>query len=690
MQNLFKDLEQLLLQCDDYSIDDKLNKPKIEEQALSLEPRLLKILLSHDGLKKHFFQDVDSVLIFDKVKFQKFISNKQFLPDSYTQFKNKIGLTANGTYLTESKEVVLDFPYKDCVLQGCQDKEDVKRNEVFFNETLAPDDIDMLLEPKVLTNFKKYDATGEHKVTELNTQDNLIIKGNNLLALHSLLSVYRGKVKLIYIDPPYNTENDSFGYNDKFNHCTWLTFMKNRLEVAKELLHIDGIICVQCDDKEQAYLKILMDEVFENRFENGMQTRFLNNISVKMSEASGVKMNHAKGRFPKLKEYILIYKMPNFKGFVNIDKYKQSEWDQENNIFIENLTFEQRTDLIEIEAKELNTLDDVIKANEILKNAKKISLSSKLNELKFESDDAKKEWLFNNSYRIIKTAGSSSLASLVKGLDTIPKQDIAAAISKKNVLFLYITDFNKDTKHPRLQVIFSDSNVFKNPCDFWQDIRTTGAISDEGGVKLENGKKPEKILFRLIKMITNKGDIILDYHLGSGTTAAVAHKMGRQYIGIEQLDYIEGLVVTRLKNVVGKVDGSKDLIESKLIYKDFDTSGISHEENWSGGGSFVYCELKQNNQLWADKVINAVDSDELLNIWQIMQDKAQLSYKIDVKTINNSVNDFKLLSLEEQKQFLLEILDKNQLYVNYTEIEDVDYQCSEEEKNLNNIFYGLK
>jgi len=127
----------------------------------------------------------------------------------------------------------------------------------------------------------------------------------------------------------------------------------------------------------------------------------------------------------------------------------------------------------------------------------------------------------------------------LKILMQFPNKILLLLYRKKGILFFYITDFNRDTKQPRLQVIFADSNIFKNPCDFWQDIKTTGAIADEGGVKLSNGKKPEKILYRLIKMTTTVDDIVMDYHLGSGTTAAVAHKMQRQYIGAEQLDYGE-------------------------------------------------------------------------------------------------------------------------------------------------------
>ena len=263
-KNLFIELENLLRMESTYCTEDGvLLKNAIVEAALALRPKLIAKLLTHDGLKRNFFTEVEGVLVFDKVKFQKFVMNKRFLPDSYTSFKNKVGLTnEDGDFLSESREVVLSWPYKDCVLEGGQTKEDAKRNEVFWNEILAPDEINRLTEPKVLTNFKRYDVDGEHEVDRISMDDNLIIKGNNLLALHSLKKKYAGKVKLIYIDPPYNTGSDSFGYNDNFNHSTWLTFMQNRLEAAKKLLSDDGVICVQCDDNEQEYLKLLLNQIF--------------------------------------------------------------------------------------------------------------------------------------------------------------------------------------------------------------------------------------------------------------------------------------------------------------------------------------------------------------------------------------------------------------------------------------------
>ncbi len=266
MQNLQHELIELLKDQENLVIEGKLNKNKIIEAGLKLDPMLLKILLQNKSFKEHFFTEVENIIVFDKIKFQRFVNNKSFLPDSYTTFKNKIGLVLNDdfqhTYINTKNDVVLAFPHKDCILEGGQTKDDQKRNEIFWNETLAPNSIDRLLSPKVFTNFRKYDKNGEHKITKLKGDENLIIKGNNLLAISSLLQTHRGKIKLIYIDPPYNTGNDSFKYNDTFNHSTWLTFMKNRLKIARELLKDDGVIFVQCDDNEQAYLKVLMDEIF--------------------------------------------------------------------------------------------------------------------------------------------------------------------------------------------------------------------------------------------------------------------------------------------------------------------------------------------------------------------------------------------------------------------------------------------
>lgn len=646
MQNLYNDLKELLLQNEQYVIDGKLNKPKIEDDGLNLDVHLLKLLLQNTKLKKHFFQDVDGVMAFDKVKFQRFINNKQFLPDCYTEFKNKIGLTVNSKFLTESKEVVLDFPYKDCVLQGCQDREDAKRDEVFFNETLAPDDIDMLLEPKVLTGFKKYDANGCHEVTDVTMQNNFIIKGNNLLALHSLKRIYRGKVKLIYIDPPYNTGNDGFKYNDKFNHSTWLTFMKNRLEIAKELLRDDGVIFVQCDNKEVAYLKVLMDEVFgRNNYKNSIITR----KGVKSVQNQFETIDKLNAGF----DTILFFtknnnmRLPHLK--LKLNGEKTSGW------------------------------------NNFWRGTDRDTMRYKLFDIVPESG----QWRWKESRANIAITNYQNLIKFIKSYGESQIDD--GTIDEYYKKYCQANSITDTTEFELLRLSKNGKPEHYIPSSFevtlgenWMDIYIQGNLT-----KFEH-EKSELIIYRLINWLTTKNDIVLDYHLGSGTTAAVAHKMGRRYIGIEQMDYIDELVITRLKNVIGINKNNKTQLIVDEGYQDYDISGISKTVNWCGGGSFIYCELMRNNQIWVDKINHINDSEQLIKLWQLMQDKAQLSYKVDISQINANINKFEQLSLEEQKRFLIEVLDKNQLYVNYTEIDDVDYLVSDAYKQLNHKFYSMK
>src|SRR5690554_5353107 len=266
---LYQTLESQLKKEPNYVSDSgELKKWVVLNKAQNFDEELIELLLKDKTIKDYFFKEIAGVTVFNQNLFIQFLEQKNYLNDSYTQYKNKVGLTIDGKYLKQRNEVALVWPFKDCVLEGGQSREEDKREEIFFNEILAQDEITQLLEPKVLTNAKRYDKDGEKSLDQFNRNeqgiitDNLIIKGNNLLALHSLKQEFAGKVKLIYIDPPYNTEKDSFKYNDSFTHSTWLTFMKNRLEIAKELLSDNGGIYVQADWNEIHYLKILMDDVF--------------------------------------------------------------------------------------------------------------------------------------------------------------------------------------------------------------------------------------------------------------------------------------------------------------------------------------------------------------------------------------------------------------------------------------------
>lgn len=650
MQNLLNDLTSLLEKDDRLVSEGQILKNKVVEMALGVDAGLIKLLLSHKDIRRHFFTEVDGVTVFDKIKFQQFVMNKQFLPDSFTAYKNKIGLTANGQFLTDSKEVVLAWPYKDCVLEGGQDKEDAKREEVFWNETLAPDQIDRLLSPKVMTNFKKYDKNGEHKVTNISRNDNLIIKGNNLLALHTLKVAYAEQVKLIYIDPPYNTGGDSFKYNDRFNHATWLTFMKNRLEVAYELLSADGVFCVNIDDKEAYYLKPLCDEIFGRE-------NFLTNIIIKTSDPSGHKtVNPAPY---SQSEYVLMYAKRKDK-YKYVTQYVGCDYDEGYSGFIPNIgdnfskwTFEKLPELVAANNKFSSAAE-----------AKKALGASIFHSLMGDFALSKKEQVFQLT-AISDDAGKEIVSIRDKSVENpekvyrVDRGDLSPVfITRGRQIYFY------SSKVKNIDGVETPAKPLTN---IWTDIPYNG-ISKEGAVKLKNGKKPEKLMRRIIEVCTDENDLVLDFHAGSGTTLAVALKMRRRFIGIEQLEYGENDAKQRLINVVNG-----------------DSSGISKVVKWKGGGSFIYCELSKVNQTFVDKIEDAKKTVELQKIFTDMQELAFLSYK--AHDVQPDSKEFKALTLDDQKKVLLEILDKNMLYVPYSEMNDKTYGVSAEDKKLNKQFH---
>lgn len=659
------------------------------------DPTIIGLLLSNDNLKRHFFVEVNGVLVF-KLQDFRFFLDKHRINNSYTKYANRIGLTDGNRFLKDSSDIVLDFPFKDCVLNGGQSTEEGeeiyfkrnndqsdsqlytkltrKRQEIFFNQTLAFDEIDRLFDAKAFSKFSRYTADGKQAVGEIKRHsdgtpaENLIIKGNNLIALHSLAKQFKGKIKLIYIDPPYNTGEDSFKYNDKFSHSTWLTFMKNRLEIAKTLLADDGVIFVQCDDKEQAYLKVLLDETFTRE-------NFINCIAVKMSEPSGNKMAHTSHRLPKIKEYILIYKNKNIK--LNPIREQKSEWDDEYNIFLENFTQEDKKfiDLIvnsQTENKEINgnTLKEI---DILLKKISPISVNQKLAQLNIKDNEVIK-WKLDNAYRIVRTAASSSVKKLADEKKGNCQQQFFSVISKRDrLLYIVKSDYSKDAKAPRVQVLFAEDYLSISLCDLWTNINTTG-LEAEGNVELKNGKKPESLIETIIKLATNESDIVLDYHLGSGTTAAVAHKMNRQYIGIEQMDYIETLAVERLKKVIEGEQG-----------------GISKAVNWQGGGEFVYAELAPFNETAKQQILACENSNDIKTLFNELCERYFLKYNVSVNEFSQIIEEpeFQTLPLDEQKQMMLEMLDLNQMYVSLSEMDDEQFAgcLNDDDKALSRAFY---
>lgn len=621
MKNLLDELTQLLAKEKKYTSEGNLLKNKIIEAALKLDPSLIKMILKSENLKKHFFTEVDKILVFDKVKFQKFVNNKEFLPDSYTAFKNKIGLTDNSAFLVEQKNIVLAWPYKDCVLEGNQTKDEQKQNEVFWNEMLASDEIDLLLERKAFTNFKKFDDQGEkNNLGNFSLNDNLIIKGNNLLTLHSLANIYSNKIRLIYIDPPYNTGNDSFNYNDSFNHSTWLTFMKNRLSIARELLSDDGSIWINIDDEECHYLKVICDEIF------GRENFVINFIwQKKYSPANDAKW------FSDNHDHILVFAKnkkqfrPNLlprseemnKRYANPDNDPRGPW-KSGGFSVKTYT---------------KAYDYPIKtpSGKIVYPPKgscwQTSKQNYLNKLK------------NN--RIYFGPKGDSKPQIKQFLSEVQQGMVCKSI------WTYDEVGHNQVSRSEIVKLFGEF-VFSTP-------------------------KPEKLLKRILDLGTNEGDIVLDFFLGSGTTAAVAHKMKRKYIGIEQMDYIEDVAVTRLKKVIKGEQG-----------------GISREVNWKGGGEFKFFEMIKLNASYLNKLRKASKENQINDLFRLVKKSPYLNYKF-TNLLNSDLEKlFFTLSFVDRKKFIADLLDKNMLYLCYSEIDDDDYGVSNKDIKLNKDFYSVK
>ena len=597
--------------------DGELLKNKVQELARKLDPSLLDTLLADSFTSAMFFTDVNDVKVFDANKFTYTVESQAFLPDSYTRFKQNIMLTDGSKSIVNSGDVVLEFPNKDCVLEFDSTDTNEKRKEVFLNETLAKPEIDTLLDNKAFCNAMKHTINGSESVDEITMDDNFIIKGNNLLALHSLYPKYKGKIKLMYWDILYNTQNDQVPYNDSFKHSSWLTMMKNRLEIGKKLLRDDGIICLQCDDNEQAYLKVLCDEIFGRE-------NFLNTICVKMSELKGFKMGNLSNKFPKLKEFILIY------GINKSKVYMKTETKLKDNLQNYMKYYNKRIINITKDCSEWEI-------ESVPKDYDKIGHANEMIYLVRRDSKVKERLQINKFYKSINNGKTS---------------------------YLYY-DGNKVNT-----VLFLSEYMNEPIGDIWMDISTIN-INKESVVRLTNGKKPESLLRRLLYTFTNGDDIVLDAYLGSGTTAAVAHKMGRRYIGIEQLDSHYDMSIERMNNVING-----------------DQTGISKSVNWEGGGSFITFELAQNSQKIVDKIINTNDEGELKDVYDDLINSPFVLYRVAIKAMEKFKYSFDSLNIEDKKKLLVSIIDKNTLYMNYSDIDNEDYNSlTDSDKEFTKNFY---
>jgi len=473
--------------------------------------------------------------------------------------------------------------------------------------------------------------------TEFADDDNLIIKGNNLLALHSLTRRFGGKVKLIYIDPPYNTQGDAntFLYNNTFNHSTWLSFMKARLEVSLELMRNDGVIAIAIDDEEQAYLKVLCDEVFGR--DNHMGTLI---VQIKPSGRT------TDAYFATCHEYVLFYsKEPNYPdmNFFELTEAQKSKYNEGEGEDLYKWRDFLRTGGYSTPEERPNSYYPIY----FNPTTEDISLEKKgsgyVEILPLDSNGVKRVWrkipqsfaehLKNGEIQIVLRSNGTYKVQLI---DRIKK-----GIRPKSI---WVDSKYDASSHGTklLKNLFEGERVFSFPKSLY-------AVKDVIGIFTERGGR----------------DIVLDFFAGSGTTAHAVLELNkedggkRKFILCEQLDYVEAVTAKRVKKVI---------------------------EN-NGQGVFTYCELMQWNERYVERIQAAQSADELQALCEKMQGQAFLSYKVNFDQFDEHAEEFAQLSLADQKRFLLEVLDKNQLYVNLSEIGDADYQVSKEDKRLNWQFY---
>ncbi|GAA8253362.1 site-specific DNA-methyltransferase [Helicobacter pylori] len=551
-------------------------KERLETLILQNDEKLLTFMLENknaNDYKNAFFKTIANTLVFNQKALLECLTKE--LENSFTRFENKIGLYSQGRPIKSNGLVVLNFPFKDNVLLGNAKDNSTKTKELFYHEILHKKEIDTLLKKKALCRFEMHgEGDLESALKDKNT--NYLIKGNNLIALHSLKKKFAKQVKCIYIDPPYNTGNDSFNYNDNFNHSSWLVFMKNRLEVAREFLSDDGSIYINLDYNEVHYCKVLMDEIFKRE-------NFRSEIIWRMGFLSGYKT--AAKKYIRNHDTILFYSKSDNYLF--------------NKTYIENKDFLQ-----------------LLTKNEVQNAFKKFSFPQ-------EKVD-----------------------------------DFLTFINHENRGEKYpLEDTWNSNKWDKLNSIAIDSSVSR--------VDETIAIDDENF----KGQKPEALISRILEVSTNEDDLVLDFFAGSGTTCAVAHKMKRRYIGIEQMDYIETITKERLKKVIEGEQG-----------------GISKKCDFKGGGSFVYAELKEVNLEIKKQILNAKSANECLKIFNDLSER--FLKRADCKIDGIHSEEFQSLDLNEQKRICCALLDSNEDYLNLGDIDEDAWGLDEITKKYNEIFYS--
>ena len=442
------------------------------------------------------------------------------------------------------------------------------------------------IEPRILIHDLKKSYGDENT-------ENMLIHGDNLLTLKALEQDYAGKIKCIYIDPPYNTGSAFEHYDDNLEHSIWLGLMKSRLDILRNLLSDDGVIFVQIDDVEQAYLKVIMDEVFG-------RNNFINVVTVK-TKIGGVSGSSEGKSLKDATEFINIFAKDKAKLLLN-DVFTYTEISE----YVEKYKKEGKSWKYTSVVKELSDKvllkDDGDMKYYGYKNFKSVSVA----QYARENNISEQEVYSRFSNKIFRTTNAqSSIRQKVMEATAESEFDIVSIeyipIKGKNQgklteilykgdkcnMFMFLSDM--------MDEVDGKSYYKEKLTTLWDNIQYNN-LAKEGQNSFPNGKKPELLIKNVIELSTNPGDFVLDSFLGSGTTAAVAHKMGRKWIGIELGEHCYTHCKTRLEKII---DGG-------------DKQGITNDVNWQGGGGFKFYELAPS-LLKRDKYDNLVIDKETYN-----------------------------------------------------------------------------
>lgn len=412
--------------------------------------------------------------------------------------------------------------------------------------------------------------------------DNMLIHGDNLIALQALQQDFAGRVKCIYIDPPYNTGSAFEYYDDGLEHSEWLQMMYPRLQLLRNLLSDDGSIWIQIDDEEQAYLKVMCDEIFG-------RSNFVNMISVNMKNIAGASGGGEDRRLKKNCEYILIYAknydlLDTFRAAYDyeeiselVERYKEEgvSW-KYTSVFLDEGEKTYLTSTVDGDGNEIKIYKHI---NYTLKSIGMVAKDEGITE---------KEVYYRYAGRVIRTTmpQSSIRPRVMKKLQEMGYSNNLISIeyvpkTGRNKGTVY-TQYYKGDKYNLFAWLSDvleerDGVYYKKTMQgtYWDYTAGTKNLTKEGKVEFPNGKKPEALIERILSMTTVEGDLILDSFLGSGTTAAVAQKMNRKWIGIEMGEHAYSHCKVRLDRVI---DGE-------------DTGGITKDEKWQGGGGYRFYEL---------------------------------------------------------------------------------------------------